>query len=292
MSSNPTNVKPVTFDDFLAKASALPHAPGSPCVIAVAGSSASGKTSTANKLVSQLPHAAIFSQDLFQYGKDFAKRKTSPYKWDDPENFALDECASALAGLKQGRAVTVPAFEVVANQRIGTETIQPSDYIVWEGIYALGSEEIRAHVDVSLFIDTPFLVRLLRRTSRFFATRTIEEIDDVSTPARQMLSFVWTAEKDFVNAQRELADYYIPFDVQSLPSEIGYFERTMRERVPAALRQPQPGPEVHALSWNGLRLVLKEAAFEVYANDTCLYVAPIPDDLRQIVERNFGEIVA
>ena len=290
MKSIPTISEPITQAEFVTKVHGS-DAGSTPFVVAIAGGSASGKTTLAQLLTKLLPNATLFSQDSFQLGQDFAERKTSPYKWDDPKNFCLDQCAVALADLKRGETVVIPAFDVVTNQRSGTEHITPSNHIIWEGIYALGSGDIRRSVDLSVFIDAPFLVRFIRRIGRFFATRDIAQIDDLSTPARQMLTFVWAAEKDFVLKQRETADFYIPFNDVEIEAELAAFSRTMIQRVPASLRQPPHENEVHSAPWNDMRIVLTNTSLVIYVHKDCIYVAPIPPELHEQIHENLRAII-
>lgn len=262
-----------------------------PCVVGIAGGSASGKTTIARYLSEQLDNAALFSQDLFQLGSDFHKRKTSPYKWDDPENFALPECATALATLKKGAAVQVPAFDVVANQRIGTVKIKPAECIIWEGIYALGDGQLRNQVDISVFVDVPYVVRLLRRIARFFNVRAIAQIDDLSIPARQMLTFVWSAERDFVQRQQHFADYCVSSDEREPPAEADNFTNSMLQNIPSSLRTPYPNLKLWETTWNGLQFILRETSFEIHKGSACLYVAPIAADLIQAIYKNIKDII-
>lgn len=283
--------KSITSNDLLSIIASQSHSSERPAVIGIAGGSASGKTTIAQDLTVQLANATLFSQDLFQLGSDFQGRKTSPYKWDDPENFALHECAVALAALKRGETAKVPTFDVLVNRRIGTTEIDPADFVIWEGIYALGSNGIRNQVDLSIFVDTPYLVRLLRRIARFFNTRTIEQIDDFSTPVRQMLTFVWKAEKDFVMKQQRFADYCVSFDERALPAEVDNFTSTMLQRIPLSLRTPQSRPQIWEATWSGLQFILCETSFEIHKDSVCLYTAPIVENLMKMVCENLKDII-
>lgn len=261
-------------------------------VLAVAGGSASGKTTIAQELAQYLPSARVFSQDLFQLGKDFNDRKTSPYKWDDPKNFDLASCAVALATLKRGEAVSAPYFDVVANERVGMVTIEPARWVIWEGVYAFYTEELRRQIDIAIFVDVPYVIRLLRRIKRFFMSRDIAAIDDISTPARQMLTFVWAAEKTFVSVQREMATFCIPFDDKQCQAEITSFVDVVTQRIPEALRLPQPDRNAQSISWHTLRFVLTSRSFEIFANDRCVYTAPVPAELYPAIKANLREIFA
>lgn len=131
---------------------------GQPFVVTIVGGSASGKTTIAQQLVEELGvgTAEVFSQDWFQLGKDFSARKTSRYKWDDPENFDLPACQDALRQLRLGQPVHFLAFDVVENIRTDEQTVNPKSVVVWEGVYTAFTPELRELSDIIIYVDTPY----------------------------------------------------------------------------------------------------------------------------------------
>lgn len=250
-----------------------------PVIIAISGGSASGKTTIGETLASYFSDKSLLlSQDLFQLGKEFAYRKTSPYKWDDPLNFALDECVSSLSLLRSGKSAVVPAFDVVENRRKGTVSIESKPIIFWEGIYAVGSQELREMADLALYVDTPYLIRLLRRIRRFISQRDTDEAHDYATPARQMLTFVLRAENEIALSQRDSADIVIPFNASLTQSEIDEFIAATTG-LPLMYRSfDMTKPVLHEVTWGGLRFILFEDGFAVIQQQKYLYFAPLTHD--------------
>ena len=254
-----------------------------PVIIAISGGSASGKTTIGETLASYFSDKSLLlSQDLFQLGKEFAYRKTSPYKWDDPLNFALDECVSSLSLLRSGKKAVIPAFDVVENRRKGTVSIESKPIIFWEGIYAVGSQELREIVDLALYVDTPYLVRLLRRIRRFISQREADGSHDYTTPARQMLTFVLRAENEIAVSQRDSANIVITFNASLIQKEIDEFI-VATNSLPLMYRSfDMTTHALHEVTWGKLRFILFESGFGIFQQQKCLYYAPLTHD--EVVE--------
>jgi len=285
MNSNPTTTN--TPRKFTAKKELLQAVASSvrqestaqqPYVISIVGGSASGKTTVAKDLAAQFgPEATILSQDLFQFGDDFVGRKTSRYKWDDPDNFDLPNCAQVLAKLRNNEPATVPNYEVVANRRLGTIDIQPKPILIWEGIYASLSPELRELSDLVIYIEVPYIVRFVRRIARFLARK---EIDDMTVPARHMLSFVLRADVDYVSTQKQFADYVLAYNPKYAASDTA----TLQDRAAR-----------HTMGWDAKgqapikRAALADITLELYndgftvrgRNNTVLYAVPLDKALAQ-----------
>jgi uridine kinase len=167
--------------------------------------------------------ALLVSQDLFQFGSDFANKKTSRYKWDDPDNFDLARCAKTLSQLKNNQSVEVPNYDVVANKRIGTKHLRPRPVVVWEGIYAALTPELHDLADIIIYIETPYVIRLIRRVSRFLSR---SEIEDMTVPARHMLSFVLWADIDYVATQKATANFIFDYNQKYASQDVS----TLRQR--------------------------------------------------------------
>lgn len=262
-----------TASDLESQLRAQVHTGNKPYVVALAGGSASGKTTFAATLASQLGDSCVlFSQDLFQLGKDFINRDRSIYKWDDPENFALQECAKSLQGLAANESVQVPNFDVIANKRLGTRMLTPAPVILWEGIYAIATHELRSTVDRAVYIDAPFAIRLLRRISRFLE-RPHLEIKEYAVPARQALTFVLNAHVQFVAPQREHADMVVPFPEEIIQLEIDAFIaqcRSIPKEVVGSLPEQTP---LEQYTYQGIILELFPDCFTVRQAENLLYRA-------------------
>lgn len=242
-----------------------------PLIVGIAGGSASGKTTVAANINRQLgdQHAVLFSQDLFQFGSEFVGHKTSLYKWDDPKNFDLESNQLALNNLRASRSASVPSFDLLTNNRRGTTLIDPRKVIVWEGIYALLTPEIRSVIDLKVFIDAPYVLRLLRRISRFLSR---DSIDDIGVPVRHMLTFVLSADKDFVSPQKNYADLVVEVEPDDIDSEISLLvHRAARHSSLMVPPAPDETP-VRTAEYAGLKIMLYATTFTILTgNSQILY---------------------
>jgi uridine kinase len=139
-----------------------------PClVIAIAGLSASGKTTLAQDLSEELNSPLIQMDD---YYKDIpANTAVESLNWDDPEMFHLDEWREHLEALAQGQTVQIPRYDFCTSLRSGSRTATPSPTIIAEGQFALHPNAIPDHHCINIFveldIEAAFSRRLLRDTS-------------------------------------------------------------------------------------------------------------------------------
>jgi uridine kinase len=185
----------------------IPEYSGKPIVIAVAGGSCSGKTSTILRYLSEDlgKDATHLSIDNFQLGEDFPKKDTSEYRWDDPDNFALDEIKNAITSLINNQITTIPIFNLEKNIRVGVQKIFPNKYVIVEGIYAFYNQ-LESLADMKIYLETPFFGRFMRRLFRF----TLEDhINIPEVPLRHMVGPTYRAHRDHVSKQKEFADVVI-----------------------------------------------------------------------------------
>lgn len=185
----------------------IPPYDGKPIFIAVAGGSCSGKTSTILRYLTEElgKDATVLSIDNFQLGEDFSKKDTTIYRWDDPDNFDLNEIKQAVISLGNNNITTIPLFNLEKNFRVGTQTIQPNKYIIVEGLYAFYGQ-LEPLVDLKIYLETPYIGRLLRRLFRF----TLEDsINIPEVPLRHMAGPTYRAHRDFVSKQKDYADTVI-----------------------------------------------------------------------------------
>lgn len=158
-------------------------------VIGIAGGSASGKTSVAEKILSMLhpnKRVAIVTQDSFY-------RNLTPeelplareFNWDCPEAFDWELQRDVLAALRHRKKVEVPVYDYVHNCRSETEhvTLWNVDVVIFEGILAFYRHPdpnlcLDSLIDLKVFVETDADTRLARRVFRDtqFRGRSIESV--------------------------------------------------------------------------------------------------------------------
>ena len=147
---------------------------GKNTIIAIAGASASGKSLFAStvyqELVAELggERIAILSEDAYyrdQSHLSFEQRTLTNY--DHPAAFEHELLAAHLRALRAGKAIQMPQYSYKNHTRTEeTITVQPAKVILVEGILLLTDEQLREQFDITVFMDTPLDVCLLRRIKR------------------------------------------------------------------------------------------------------------------------------
>ncbi|WP_399893885.1 nucleoside/nucleotide kinase family protein [Streptomyces sp. BBFR51] len=170
---------PLTFDDLLARARALPRG-GRRAILGVAGSPGAGKSTLAARLVRELngtgePWAAHVPMDGFHLADAELDRLGRRDRKGAPDTFDAAGYAALLLRLREegdGDIVYAPGFERVLEQPIaGAVPVPPSArLVVTEGNYLLletgAWARVRSHLDEVWFCGLDEAERVRRLTAR------------------------------------------------------------------------------------------------------------------------------
>jgi uridine kinase len=181
-------------------------------VIGIAGGSASGKTSVANKLVENQINkvSSIALLRLDDYYKDLSNLKIeerSKTNFDHPDSIDFDLLSDHLQKLKDGKSINKPIYDFsIHNRQDKSELINPVNVVILEGILALSEAVIRDLCDIKIFVDTADDIRFIRRLKRDTRERgrTIESV------ISQYLETVRPMHMQFVEPSKKYADIIIP----------------------------------------------------------------------------------
>lgn len=180
-------------------------------IIGIAGGTGSGKSTVARSVIDRLDtdKVTFISQD--NYYKDqahlsFEQRVTTNY--DHPFAFDNELLITHLNQLIEQRTVQAPVYDFTAHERSKVDTVelQPSNIVILEGLHVLSDENLRAMLDIKVFVDTDPDVRILRRVVRDIEERgrTIQSIHD------QYLNTVKPMHDAFIEPSKKYADLIIP----------------------------------------------------------------------------------
>mmetsp|Transcript_3667 Transcript_3667/g.11878 ORF Transcript_3667/g.11878 Transcript_3667/m.11878 type:complete len:478 (-) Transcript_3667:204-1637(-) len=205
-----------------------------PFFIGVAGGTASGKSSVVKELVSQLDNQWITSISTDSYYAPLTPHQhahVADYDFDIPGAFDWELLISDLQNLSAGRMIHVPVYDFVSHSRLPAQSIRVygADVIILEGIFALWHPDIRAMMDMKIFVDTDDDVRLARRIRRDIAERG----RDLEGVLNQYLRFVKPSHEDHVRPTMRYADVIVPRGVENttaLNLLVGHVQAKVSER--------------------------------------------------------------
>ena len=185
-----------------------------PILIAVAGGSASGKTTVVEKIIKKLNSNDVLVISHDDYYKDLSNltlEQRAKVNYDHPNALDNDLLVEHLNQLLENKSILKPKYNfVVHNRSEETELIVPTKIIIVEGILILEDERVRDLADIKLFVESDDDVRFIRRLMRDTKQRgrSIESVID------QYLTTVKPMYYAFIKPTKRYADMIIPNDNQ------------------------------------------------------------------------------
>ena len=179
-------------------------------VIGIAGGSGSGKTTVQRRILERFgtDHIALLDHDA--YYRDLSHLPLADrarFNFDHPDALETDLMVRHVDGLLAGTAVPKPTYDFTHHRRLTeTITVQPRSVVIIDGILVLAEPELRARMDIKLYVDTPDDVRLMRRIERDISERgrTLESV------LAQYRRTVRPMHLEFVEPSKRHADVIIP----------------------------------------------------------------------------------
>jgi uridine kinase len=180
-------------------------------LIGIAGGTASGKTTIANKLCDlskQYGNVNIIRlDDYYLDHPELSLDERRKINYDHPNAFDVDLLIKHISQLKNNQSIDVPEYDFVNHKRKDTtHIVKPSKVLIIEGILVLAIEDLCDLLDIKLFVDTPDDIRFIRRLSRDVKKRN-RTLDSV---IKQYLHTVRPMHNVFVEPSKSKADLIIP----------------------------------------------------------------------------------
>jgi uridine kinase len=180
-------------------------------IIGIAGGSASGKTTIANKLKElSIQYGKVNIIRLDDYYLDYPEldfEERQKINYDHPNAFDVDLLMKHIKDMKNGLDIDVPQYDFVNHCRSSlTHKVKPAKVLIIEGILVLAIQDILDVLDIKLFVDTPDDIRFIRRLSRDVhkRKRLLDSVID------QYMTTVRPMHKVFVETSKARADLIIP----------------------------------------------------------------------------------
>lgn len=178
-------------------------------VIGVAGGSASGKTTVAQKLKEAFKDdVVLISHDDYYYAHDkLSLEARTRLNYDHPNAFETDLMIKHVKALRNGETICQPVYNyVVHNRSKDIKLVHPAKVIIIEGFLIYENKELRDLMDIKIFVDTDADERLIRRIMRDVKERgrSLESVIE------QYQETVKPMHEQFVEPTRRYADIIIP----------------------------------------------------------------------------------
>ncbi len=183
-----------------------------PVIIAVAGGSASGKTTVVDKIVASFEKdnvTVITHDDYYKDQTEVTMEERIKVNYDHPFSLDNDLMFKQILQLLKGESVVKPTYDFENHTRSSnTETIHPTEILILEGILILEDDRIRDLCDIKLFVEADDDLRFIRRLCRDMESRG-RTMDSV---IKQYLTTVKPMHYAFVKPTKRYADVIIPND--------------------------------------------------------------------------------
>ncbi|TMV50248.1 uridine kinase [Paenibacillus mesophilus] len=179
-------------------------------MIGIAGGTGSGKTTVAERLVTELGsvQVALLSQDSYYAdNRDLSMEEREQINYDHPDSVDGELLLEHLRLLRRLQPIEMPVYDFSTHSRVDeTVRVMPKRVVILEGILLFADPLIRQELDIKVFVDTDADVRVLRRLSRDIQERG-RTVDSVFA---QYLNTVKPMHDAFVEPSKRYADLIIP----------------------------------------------------------------------------------
>ena len=180
-------------------------------LIGIAGGTASGKTTVAEKVYEASKKygsvTVIKLDDYYNCLDNLSLENRKKINYDHPSSFDVELAVKHLKDLKEGKAIEKPIYDFVEhNRKKETERIEPKNVVIMEGILTFAIPEIKDMFDIKLFVDTPDDIRIIRRLTRDIKDRG----RDLDSVINQYVHTVRPMHLSFVETSKKYADIIIP----------------------------------------------------------------------------------
>jgi phosphoribulokinase len=186
---------------------AAPSVARAPALLAVAGDSASGKT-TLSRGIGDILGAGrvryVCADDYHRY--DRADRRVRGVTPLDPRANRMEFLGSHLRALASGRPVTKPTYDHRTGSFGADETVEPAEVVIVEGLLPLADRSTRDAIDVGVFLDPEEMMRRRWKLERDVFDRGYAPGEVVDEIRRREVDAA-----EHVGPQRDFADVVVAF---------------------------------------------------------------------------------
>lgn len=179
-------------------------------IIGIAGGTGSGKTTVVRKIFESLPMGEVVLLPQDSYYKDSSHvpdDEKQNINFDHPNAFDWPLLSQQVAQLRRGESIEQPTYSYLTCSRLPeTIHIEPREVIIIEGILALCDPQLRAMMDLKVFVDADPDERLIRVIQRDVVERgrTAEAVMERYTRVLKPM------HQQFIEPCKRYADLIVP----------------------------------------------------------------------------------
>jgi uridine kinase len=181
-----------------------------PIILGVAGGSGSGKTTVVRAMVSALGggQAAVIHHDAYYRDTShLSPAERQAINYDHPDSLETGLLVEHLRELRAGRAVALPVYDFAEHARQPQrEHLQPQKIVIVDGLLILWDPELRALMDIKVYVDTDADLRFIRRLERDIRERG----RSAESVILQYIRTVRPMHLEFVEPSKRYADVILP----------------------------------------------------------------------------------
>jgi phosphoribulokinase len=178
-----------------------------PVLLAIAGDSATGKTTLAQGLERALGPERCVSVCVDDYHRyDRQERKTKPFTALHPDCNYVDIMEQHLQLLATGQPILKPVYDHSTGQLSRPELVEPREFVIVEGLLPLFTKLSRACFEVTVFLNPPEEIRRAWKIARDTSKRGYDEAQvNAELESREPES------AEFIRPQQNFADIVVRF---------------------------------------------------------------------------------
>ena len=146
-------------------------------VLGIAGGSGSGKSWLAEAVETAFPRrtTTVCHDWYYRHNGGLSAKAAEKLNFDHPDSLETALMCRQLDILMSGATIEAPVYDYATHSRLKeTRRVEPKPLIIVDGILVLHEKTLRERMTVSVFIDTPDDIRLLRRVRRDGSQRNVK----------------------------------------------------------------------------------------------------------------------
>ena len=181
-----------------------------PVIIGVAGGSGSGKTTVVRSIMGELGTdevTVIHHDSYYRDTSHLTLDERQAINYDHPDSLETELLVEHLKELRAARAVQLPVYDFAAHARLPQrEHVQPRKVIIVDGLLILWDPQLRALMDIKVYVDTDSDLRFIRRLERDIRERG----RSAESVIQQYTRTVRPMHLEFVEPSKRYADVILP----------------------------------------------------------------------------------